>query len=265
VEIPSGLKVKIGIVVPTLGTREDYLVEALESISKSGNCHVCLVAPEGAINLGDGLHNMIDQIVKDPGLGLPHAINMAIRALPPNIEYVNWLGDDDALVQESMVFCQEALEADESLGFVFGGCDYVNGSGTLLGTNPSAWWAKHLIRFGPDLIPQPGALVRRSTFEAIGGLNEQYKLAFDLDMFIRLTKVSNGKHLNRTLARFRWHSESLSVSQRAIGVAEASHIRVGHLPRPLRWLSPIWEIPVRWATLRAGHSVSNSDRRKQFR
>lgn len=259
------LKMKVGLVVPTLGTRPQYLLEALESIRKSGDCHVCLVAPEGAITLGEQLRELVDQIVIDPELGLPEAINIGIQSLPPSIKYVTWLGDDDLLVRDSMSYCQEVLDADESLGFVFGGCDYINGVGTTIGTNPSAWWAKYSIRFGPDLIPQPGSLLRRSTYESVGGLSEKYRLAFDLDLFIRLANVSRGRHLPRVLAKFRWHSESLSVSQRALAVAEASQIRVNHLPLPIRWLSPLWEIPVRWATLQAGLIVTEVGRRNSTR
>jgi hypothetical protein len=45
-------------------------------------------------------------------------------------------------------------------------------------------------------------------------------------------------------------------------VMEASEVRVSHLPAPIRWLSSIWEYPVRKATLLAGNSVSKRAKRK---
>jgi GT2 family glycosyltransferase len=256
------LKPKVGIVVPTLGTRPEYLLQTLESIKAAGPCHVAIVAPgqfDPSLYKQKGL---VDQVVVDPGTGLAAAINLGIASLPQEVEYVNWLGDDDLLGQESLIATSKLLDRDPAVGFVFGGCDYINPQGELIWTNSSGSWAKALIRFGPDLIPQPGALIRRSLFEQIGGLDKGFKLAFDLDMFIRMLKVSKGKFLRTTLACFRWHPESLSVSQRSLGVTEASAIRVSHLPPVLRPISFLWEIPVKWATIRAGETVSAKDKRK---
>jgi len=67
--------------------------------------------------------------------------------------------------------------------------------------------------------------------------------------------VGRLSYLRRTLASFRWHTESLSVAQRSKSVAEASKVRREYLPgwvRPISWL---WEAPVRWITYRAGDIV----------
>jgi GT2 family glycosyltransferase len=256
------LKPKVGIVVPTLGTRPEYLLQTLESIKAAGPCHVAIVAPgkfDPSLYKQKGL---VDQVVVDPGTGLAAAINLGMSSLPQDVEYVNWLGDDDLLAEESLIATSKELDRDPAVGFVFGGCDYINPQGEFIWTNSSGSWAKALIRFGPDLIPQPGALVRRSLFEQIGGLDTGYKLAFDLDMFIRILKVSKGTFLNSTLASFRWHPESLSVSQRAKAIEEASQIRVRHLPPLIRPLSVLWEQPVKWATMRAGRRVSALAKRR---
>jgi GT2 family glycosyltransferase len=205
---------------------------------------------------------LVDQVVIDPGTGLAAAINLGIASLPQEVEYVNWLGDDDLLAQESLIATSQELDRDPAVGFVFGGCDYINPKGEFIWANSSGSWAKVLLRFGPDLIPQPGALIRRSLYEQIGGLDTGYKLAFDLDMFIRLLNVSKGTFLNSTLASFRWHPESLSVSERAKAIQEASQIRVRHLPPLIRPLSVLWEQPVKWATMRAGRRVSALDKRR---
>jgi GT2 family glycosyltransferase len=112
------------------------------------------------------------------------------------------------------------------------------------------------LRFGPDLIPQPGALFRRSAFEAVGGLNSEFGWAFDFDLFIRLSKLGKLQFMNQTMAQFRWHPESLSVEHRKHSVAEASKVRISHLPSWIRPISFIWEYPVRQATLIAGKRVT---------
>jgi GT2 family glycosyltransferase len=113
------------------------------------------------------------------------------------------------------------------------------------------------MRFGPQLIPQPGSLFRRDAYEKIGGLNSEFKWAFDLELLIRLSEVGRFKFLNHTLASFRWHEDSLSVGGRDGSVREASLIRKRFLPRLLKSVSELWELPMRSAIKYAGTKVSS--------
>ena len=252
---------RVGIVVPTLGRRPEYLLECLHSIRAAGDAHIALVAPIGF----DATHliakGLIDQQVGDPSVGLPEAINAGIAALPGSINLINWLGDDDLLTPGSIEKCADHLEKQPNLAMVFGSCDYIDPNGYLLWTNKSGPWAVPLLRFGPDLVPQPGALFRRSVFEEVGRLSAKWDWAFDLDLFIRLSKVGNIGFVDDTLASFRWHSESLSVEFRSKSVLEASRVRVSHLPSYMRLICQLWEYPLRQATLLAGARVSATARK----
>ena len=247
---------RVGIVVPTLGNRPDYIEQCLRSIRSAGDAHILLVAPASLNSSGLKSSGLIDSVVVDQGGGLPAAINQGINELPSHVEYVNWLGDDDLLTEGSLETTAKVLDNDAEAVMVFGCCDYIDGKGQIIWTNSSGQWAVPLLRFGPDLIPQPGALFRRSDFEKVGGLRTDLGWAFDFDLFIRLSKVGKLLFINQTLAKFRWHPESLSVEHRKKSIAEASQVRVSHLPRLLRPISFIWEYPVRQATLIAGKRVT---------
>jgi GT2 family glycosyltransferase len=257
------LSPKVGIVVPTLGERPDYLLKCLESIRAGGEAFVVLVAPATFDPSPLKSSGLIDLFVADPKSGLPQAINSGFKALPATTELINWLGDDDLLTPGSLMKTSRALEADRGLHLVFGSCHYVDPEGDVIWTNRSGPWAVPLLRFGPDLIPQPGALFRRSSFEEVGGLDSKFGWAFDFDLFIKLSKLGKAKFLNEPLASFRWHPESLSVEFRKKSVAEASSVRISHLPKALRPIAFIWEWPVRQATLFAGGRVTATARRKQ--
>jgi GT2 family glycosyltransferase len=224
---------------------------------------VVLVAPDTFDPSSFKSSGLVDLFVEDPKIGLPGAINAGIKSLPKKIEFVNWLGDDDLLTPGSLLQTSTMLEDENNLHFVFGACDYVDPGGKVIWTNKSGQWAVPLLRFGPDLIPQPGALFRRSSFEAVGELDSKFGWAFDFDLFLKLSKLGPGKHLPHTLARFRWHPESLSVEFRKKSVAEASAVRVSHLPKLLRPISFVWELPVRQATLFAGGRVTASANKKK--
>ncbi len=247
---------RVGIVVPTLGNRPDYLEQCLSSIRAAGKSHILLVAPASLKADALKFAGLIDSVVVDVGGGLAAAINLGIRALPSTVEFANWLGDDDLLTAGSLFASSKALDENDQTVMAFGSCDYINGEGQTVWANSSGQWAVPLLRFGPDLIPQPGALFRRSAFDKVGGLRTDLGWAFDFDLFIRLSKVGKLRFVNRTLAKFRWHPESLSVGHRKKSVAEASQVRVSHLPPFLKPLSFIWEYPVQQATLIAGKRVT---------
>ncbi len=247
---------RVGIVVPTLGNRPDYLEQCLRSIRAAGESHILLVAPDTFNSDALSSAGLADSVVLDEGSGLAAAINQGIRALPSTVEFVNWLGDDDLLTASSLFASSKALDENDQTVMAFGSCDYIDGKGQTVWVNNSGQWAVPLLRFGPDFIPQPGALFRRSAFEKVGGLRTDLGWAFDFDFFIRLTGVGKLRFLNQTLAKFRWHPESLSVEHRKKSVAEASQVRVSHLPLFLRPISFLWEYPVQQATLIAGKRVS---------
>jgi GT2 family glycosyltransferase len=243
-------------VVPTLGQRSDYLEECLSSIRSAGNAHIVLVAPFSFDSEHLRSKGLIDSQAADNGTGLPGAINEGIESLPSFVEYINWLGDDDLLTPDSLLITEQFLDSSPDSVMAFGACDYIDSQGDVVWKNKSGQWAVPLLRFGPDLIPQPGALFRRAAFESVGGLRKDLGWAFDFDLFIRLSKVGKIRYIARTLAQFRWHPESLSVEHRKKSVTEANHVRVSHLPAVLRPISFLWEYPVQQATLVAGNSLT---------
>ncbi len=253
---------RIGIVVPTLGTRPDFLRESLASIRSAGDATIHIVAPESA-KLASVLDpSSYDVLIVDPGTGLSAAIDAGLRSFPSNVEYINWLGDDDLLTEGSLNHALRILADNPNIALIYGGCEYVDGDGMSLWLNKSGSYAKYLMRCGPQLIPQPGSLFRRNAYEKIGGLDHRYKWAFDLDMLIRLSRVGKLQFTPRTLAKFRWHEGSLSVGGREGSVREASDIRVAALPRSLRRISPLWEIPLRKIILNAGNRVTRRNKLK---
>lgn len=245
-----------------MGTRPDLLRKSLASIRLAGNALIHIVAPSAAQINAILDPNSYDALIDDPGKGLSAAIDAGLKSFPENIEYVNWIGDDDLLTENSLNHTAALLTSSPDTVLVYGGCEYIDVDGDQLWVNKSGSYARYLMKFGPQLIPQPGALLRRDAYIAIGGLNTSYNWAFDLDLLIRLKKVGKLQFANITLAKFRWHEGSLSVGGRKGSVEEASTIRRASLPRVLRIVSPLWEIPMKQVILAAGNRLNRKFRRK---
>ena len=111
----------IGIVVPTMGTRPDYLRQCLTSIRSAGYATIHIVAPESA-KLASVLDpNSFDALVIDPGTGLSAAIDAGLRSFSPSIQYINWLGDDDLLTEGSLNHALAILVGNPIIANVQGG------------------------------------------------------------------------------------------------------------------------------------------------
>lgn len=246
----------IGVVVPTLGSRPEYLLENLDSLRRAGECVVVVVRPPSASGIDEGLREHVDLFVDDPGNGLAAAINCGMTAFAPDVAYATWLGDDDRLTGDSLNIAHGALVESGAVA-VFGQCQYIDGTGAPLWLNRSGRWAVPLMRFGPQLVPQPGSLFARDAFDRIGQLNEELRWAFDLDLFLRLRDVGTFVYVPTPLAEFRWHEGSLSVGARQGSVDEASRVRRQAHRRPLaRTISVVTEPFVRWAIAFAGTRVT---------
>jgi GT2 family glycosyltransferase len=251
----------IGLVVPTLGTRPDFLEECLRSVRDAGPCVVVVVRPPSAAQIDAALEGWADVVVDDPGAGLAAAINRGIAALADDVGLATWLGDDDRLTANSLVASSNAMAHDGSV-LAFGQCQYIDATGKPIWLNRSGRWTVPLMKFGPQLVPQPGSLFSRTEFDALGGLDEGLRWAFDLDLFLKLREAGRFSYVARPLGEFRWHEGSLSVGSRRGSVEEASLVRRRHLGRIGRAVSPVSEPAIRWAISTAGRVVSSMARRR---
>ena len=254
-----------GIVIPTLGTRINYLMACIQSIRNAGYTYICVVSPDREFGKSLLDAGFIEQFVFQSGTGIANAINVAFNDLPDHIQFQSWLGDDDLLEIGSMEIARQCLISNPSATAVYGKCRYIDSEGREIGVNKIGSLASRILRFGPCLIPQPGSLIRRTSFKQIGGLDESYDCAFDLDMFIKLQSLGPTRYVGEILSSFRWHPDSKSVQQRSKSVSEASEIRISHLPSLLKTIAPLWERPISFLTIKSGNVVNFASKHKALR
>lgn len=255
---------RVLIVIPTLGGRPALLDQCIQSItSQSIKADVVLVAPAGNDVVSDIAvrHNL--QVVADPG-GLAAAINLGIALAETKHEYVNWLGDDDLLEPGSLAATVAALDADRTAVLAYGACRYIDEVGRELWISRAGKWAPRILKWGPDLIPQPGMLVRFSAWEFVGGLDDSLRFAFDLDLLLKLQQCGKFIGVDVVVSSFRWHGDSLTVGDRSTSMRESETARRRALSPTARKCAWIWEGPVRAATrlavLEMGRRVRHRER-----
>ena len=236
------------IVVPTLGTRPELLEHCLRSIASQGVAvDIRIVAPSGN-SVAESLALQFGaELTPDPG-SLAGAINLGVAQAGSNHEYVNWLGDDDLLEPGSLEATMRLLDSDQKCVLAYGACRYIDEHGAELWISRAGKWAPRILKWGPDLIPQPGMLIRRSSWVEVGGLDESFRFAFDLDLLLKLQRRGTLRDVGQVVSSFRWHGDSLTVGDRSTSLKESETARrqaLGRISKNLAWL---WERPVRGAT-----------------
>lgn len=213
----------VGVVVPSLGIRQDGIQRAIASIASAGVPlrNVLVVSPDRPQGLSPEVGWSMDR-----GGGLASAINSGIRGLPPDVRYVSWLADDDSLLEGFTDLAMKLESAGNARSFAFGNCTYVDAEGRKLLVSRAGRLATALLRIGPNLIPQPGCLFRRDLWIRAGGLDESLSLAFDLDLFLRLLKFQKALYVNRSVSTFMWHPNSLTGSNREASAHESHKVRL---------------------------------------
>ncbi|MBK9738946.1 MAG: glycosyltransferase [Actinobacteria bacterium] len=252
---------RILLVVATLGERIDFLRETLTSIrGQSVASDVVIVAPAGKELVSALAAEFGAELIPDPG-SLTGAINLGMASARAGHDYVNWLNDDDLLEPGSLAATVGALDADRTAVVAFGACRYIDPEGRELWISKAGPWAPRVLKWGPDLIPQPGMLVRRSAWDAVGGLDESFRFAFDLDLLLKLQKLGGLVDVGTVVSSFRWHPDSLTVGDRTTNIEESERAKRLALSPTARRIAWLWEAPVRVATRAAANEVQRRARR----
>jgi len=238
------------VVLPTLGTRNDRLRRALESITQQRDSvllTIALVVPADQAEARDVGRHYGALIVDDPGRGMSAAMN-AGRQVATTERFTIWLGDDDAYIPGGLALLRQLLTDTPEAVVAYGACTYVDDSNATVWTSQAGILASRIIGFGPNLIPHPAAMIRIDALQAVGGYDENLRLVMDLDVFLKLKKRGRFVATTTPVATFGWHPQSLTVSGRRESEREARAVKRRALPTLLRPLSWLWEGPVALAS-----------------
>ena len=246
----------IGVVIPTQGNRLNYLNCTIHSLQTLSPRPFVILAAPSEVDLQHYLDSgMVDMLENDlEQTPLASKIDTCLNRLPDNVKFITWIGDDDLINLHGMREAMKVLENRPDVGLVYGQCRYIDSQGNLLFTRKPMGYAKHILGWGPQLIAQPATLYRRSSYGSVGGLSPDYTHAFDFDIFLKMHKVCSFEYIPVTMASWRWHDDSLTISKRWTSASEASKARRTNQAAP-KLLIEILDWPVRLFTYLTGKAT----------
>jgi glycosyltransferase involved in cell wall biosynthesis len=220
---------KTRIIVATLGERKT-LKQTLKSIvdQKITDLEIKIVIPKDKAEYLNQIATEADlknyELVVDEGRGLSAAINQGF-SVGGDFEFFGWINDDDELTTNSLSRSINFLISNTTKSAVIGNLGYLSSKSNKIITNKVSSVNLTVSKIGPNLIPQPGSLIRKSSFSDRPLLNENYKYAMDLDMWLRI--LANGQIgiIKESQALMNWHSDSITISNRKKASIEAFQIR----------------------------------------
>jgi hypothetical protein len=202
---------KLRIVTATRG-HSPFLIEAISSIKsahpEAAQVIVCPAACVPSIVAGAGA-----VVLPETGTGLYAALNQGWRALG-DWDAFTWLNDDDLLLAPGFGGLLEAFARRTEVDVAYGRVGLIGARGENLGLHPVAHRGsdlKALLARGIMPLAQPGTVIRRSLIERLGGFDETFQLAADMDFFVRaLVAGARFEFINARVANFRLHAGQLS-------------------------------------------------------
>ena len=229
---------RVTVAVPSLNQGR-FLEQALVSIFSQGVDVEVFVMDAGS---DDGTLAVIgrwqDRLAgwrSYPDEGQAAAINEGIaRGTAP---YVCWLNSDDWWLPGALAGLVEALEASPAAPFAYGRVwNYDDATGrTRRNLEVRAFREGLFAQF--CTVSQPATLIRRSAWEAVGGLDTSLHFALDYDLWWRLYRKSGAPaFVDEHLAMNRRYKETKTTSKRREHYDEAMAVVRRHYGRvPLKW------------------------------
>lgn len=224
--------IKIGFIIPTLGTR-DTLFKTILSIQECKLTHEIIIVKPHDSELESKVLNLIDKrviVLDQQSPGLVRAINIGLSHLN-ECNYWNWCGDDDEISATGMENLAIELSATNSLWGSGQGLVAFDGL-NLTKKVKLTQFKLSLQKFGPNLIPQPPILFSLPFTRKLNGVNEKYSLAFDQELIQQFLKNSPPLVIDEITGRYSWHSNTLSNKFRRISQRESLRIRIDNSKNP---------------------------------
>ncbi|MFZ5512575.1 MAG: glycosyltransferase family 2 protein [Pseudomonadota bacterium] len=205
-----------------------YLEATLRSVLEQGYDDLEYIVIDGGSS--DGSADIIRAYgsrlaywVSEPDRGQTDALAKGFRRSTG--EVLGWLCSDDLLLPGALRSVGEFFAAHPRVQAVYGDSLWIDGAGRFLRPKKEMPFNRFVFLYDHNYIPQPSMFWRRSLFEAVGGLDPDFNLAMDSDLWERFSARTAIAHLPRYLSCMRFYPEQKTRSQRPQGRREDAVIR----------------------------------------
>ncbi|HLG95885.1 MAG TPA: glycosyltransferase family 2 protein [Bryobacteraceae bacterium] len=227
----------VSIVTPAFQS-ERFIEQTIESVLEQDYPKLEYVVMDGGST--DGTLSILRRFsnrlhfISAKDRGAADAVNRGFQQCRGSIW--GWINSDDVYCPGAITKAVKQFCGLPDIDIVYGAGQWIDEDGDRIGPYPT------LIPFDPEAlgrscgICQPAAFFRREAFEAVGGLNPSLHVAFDYDLWIRLSRERRFQAIPELLAESRMHSGNKSLARRRQVFAENIEV----LRRNFGYVPPQW-------------------------
>lgn len=226
---PSAHVPSIGVVVPSYNQAQ-FLEATLRSLLLQRYPRLEIVVMDAGST--DGSPAIIERYapwlshwVSERDKGQSDAINRGLARLQTDI--VTWLNSDDLLLPGTLLAVGAYLASTP-------GCEWVCGDGLFVDETAAATLWVHagraftfeeLIDYGGgNYLAQPSVFFSKRLFDQIGGVNLDLHYAMDLDLWLRMRRLTELHYLPRRLSLLRQHSAAKTLRDNERAMHEVTRV-----------------------------------------
>jgi len=228
----------VSIVTPSYNQAR-FLEETIRSVLAQDYPRLEYIIVDGASTDGslEIIQNYTDRLtwwVSEPDQGQTDAINKGFSKAKGEI--LAWLNSDDTYRPGAVSAAIKGFLQYPEYGLVYGGADFIDEKGDLIGRFPARQTDYRRLRQGYVHIPQQAAFFRASFWRKVGPLDPSFYFAMDYDLWVRIAAIAPIRYMPEVWANFRLHTggKTIADDDRCWPEMLRVHFRDGG-----RWLSII--------------------------
>ncbi len=200
---------KISVIVPSFN-QSKFLEETLLSVIDQGYPNLELIVIDGgstddSINIIKQYEDKITYWVSEPDGGQTPGLIKGFNHATGEIQC--WLNSDDLHLPHTLNEVANFFSKNPSADAVFGNTLWVDENTVAIREQREIPFNKFIWMYTYNYIPGQSMFWRSDIYKSVGGLNPQFNLAMDADLWIRYAENGRIAHVNSIWSKMRFYPE----------------------------------------------------------
>ena len=209
---------KISIITVTFNS-EQYIRETIKSVINQNYKNTEYIIIDGGstdrtLEIIDEYKEFIHTLISEPDDGMYFALNKGFQLCSGDI--CGWINSDDILMPQAFHSINKAFLNNKACQWLTGVPSNLISDGSIISSESHSFQdysLKNYLLSKPYSIQQESTFFRRNLFIEVGGLNTEYTLAADYELWLKFLKKSPLFLTNFYVGAFRSHDLQLSSNK----------------------------------------------------